>query len=598
MTLKPRSEVPEEHTWNLAPIYPDRSSWEADLAAVAESMNRISEYQGTLGQSAEQLRKAIDCYLDLVRRIEKIYTYAHLKSDEDTADSTALGDLQRTMKAYSEFAALSSYITPELMEIGDQTFETFLGDSVLAPYRRMLRDIVRYKPHTLSHKEEHLLALGSEVLGAPGRIFGQLNDADMRFGSMEVDGEEREITHSTYSLFLKHNNREIREKAYRQYYAAYDSHRHTIAASLTGSVKKDVYYARVKKFGSAREQALFSDNVETAVYDALIDSVSKGLGPLHRYYELRKTKLGLDEAFIFDTYVPIVEDQDVHHTYEEAVELLCESVSPLGEDYVSRMRSGLTSQRWVDRFENKNKRSGAYSSGCYDSQPYILMNFKKDDLRDVYTLTHEAGHSMHSDYSRNAQPYQDHHYTIFVAEVASTFNEQLLTRRLREKYAGDKKMLAYLVNHQIDDIKATFYRQTMFAEFEKITHEAEEAGEPLTIDFFRARYGELLVKYFGPAVAISEIDQLECLRIPHFYSAFYVYKYATGLAAAVALSEQVVNGDVSDRDRYIRFLQGGCSKFPIELLKDAGVDMTSPEPVQTTVRLLDELVSELERVLD
>ncbi len=597
MSIAPRSETPEAHSWNLQPMYEDRSAWEKDFEVLSNSIQKMSEFQGTLAESAEQLLKAVTCYLDLVRHVEKIYTYAHLKSDEDTADSTHLGDLQRVMKLYSEFAALSSYFTPELLEIDDAVLEGYLADERLKDVRRMLTEIVRYKPHTLSHEEETLLALGSEVFGSAGKIFSQLNNADLDFGTILVNGEEQALSHSTYSVFLKHQDREIRKTAYEQYYQVFDGHKHTIAASLTGSVKKDVYLARVKRFNSAIEGSLFSDNVDVAVYDALIDAVSNGLAPLHTYYELRKKCLGFDSVRLYDTYVPIVEDLEAKHSYDEAAEILCESLAPLGDEYVNTMRAGLTTDRWVDRFENKGKRSGAYSSGCFDSPPYILMNYKDDDLRDVYTLTHEAGHSMHSWYSKNNLNYQDSSYSIFVAEVASTFNEQLLTAHLRKKYADDKKMTAYLINHQIDDIKATFYRQTMFAEFEKIIHEKEESGEPLTIDSYREIYGGLLSKYFGSAVELQDIDNLECLRIPHFYSAFYVYKYATGLAAAIALSEQVLSGDEGAVKRYLNFLKSGCSKHPLELLKDAGVDMTSPQPVEATVTVLGRLVDELEATL-
>ena len=463
----------------------------------------------------------------------------------------------------------------------------------LQDLKRMVLEIVRYRPHTLSKAEENLLALGSEVFGVSSKTFSQLNNADLKFGTVHVDGEEKSLTHGTFSLLLKNPNREVRKQTFEQYYKVFEDHKNTIAATLTGSIKGDVYLSQVKKHTSARERALFADNVELSVYDNLIETVSSNLTGLHKYYELRKRVLKLEEQRIYDTYVPLIPNVQKSHPYPLACQYVLDSLRPLGSDYVDVLRRGLTSERWVDVYENQGKRSGAYSSGCYDSAPYILMNYKEDSLNDIFTLTHEAGHSMHSFFSCKHQPYQDHGYTIFVAEVASTFNEQLLVKHLRELYQGDKAMLAFLINQQIDDIKSTLYRQTMFAEFEKIVHEIAESNQALNIDVYKEVYGKLLKKYFGPAVTIEDIDHLECLRIPHFYSAFYVYKYATGISAAISLSEQVLTGSDTERMRYLNFLQSGGSKYPLDLLKDAGVDMNSPQVVATALKKFDALVNEL-----
>lgn len=598
MSLPKRDEVTLPDTWDLSSMYAGLADWKKDFEALEGNAETVRAFPGTLGDGAEQLNKAFELYLSMSRALEKVYVYAHLLSDQDTGNTDNLGLLDQATNLYSRVGEQWSFFTPEILALSEERIAQYLADSKLKPYRRMLTEIVRYKPHTLSKDEEQLLAAGSEVFGTSEKIFSQLNNADLTFGSLEVDGQEKVLSHGTYTLFLKHPNRDIRRRAFEQYYGVFEAHKHTIAATLGSSIKRDIYLARVKKFPSARERSLFSDNVPVAVYDNLIETVARNLEPLHRYYALRKKLLQLDEMRIFDTYVPLVSDVTVRHSYEEACRLVTESLAPLGAKYVEVLADGLGARRWVDRYENKGKRSGAYSSGCYDSVPYILMNYKPDSLNDVFTLTHEAGHSMHSYFSCKTQPYQDHGYTIFVAEVASTFNEQLLSRHLKSVYANDRRMLAYLINQQIDDIKATLYRQTMFAEFERTTHALAEKHEPLTLDTFRSEYRALLAKYFGSAAVLAELDDLECFRIPHFYSAFYVYKYATGLSAAIALSERVLKGGEKERAEYLGFLNSGCSKYPLELLKDAGVDMTSPAPIESALAHFARLVTELEQTLE
>lgn len=588
------SRAETKYCWDLDCIYQSSEAWEIEFSKLEKKVGTIANFRGKLSDSAKSVLSAFNCYYETSREIEKLYTYAHLRSDEDTSNTENLGRQDKIINLYTRFSAESSFLTPELLEIEKETLDLFLTEPELVNYKRTIKDIVRYRPHTLGKKEEEILALGSEVFSSFQKIFSQLSNADLDFGEIEADGKKEILSHGSYSLFLKNTNRSVRKKAFTQYYAVFDQHKNMLAANYSSSVKKNCYLAKVKNYKSAREKSLFSDNVSANVYDNLITTVSNNLSSLHKYYELRKKALKLDKAEIFDTYVPLTNSVKIKHSYENAVDIIIKSLKPLGDDYCSILASGLTTERWVDVLENKGKRSGAYSSGCYDSYPYILMNYKEEDLNSVYTLTHEAGHSMHSYYSRKHQNYQDHNYTIFVAEVASTFNEQLLSKYLNELYADDQKTRFYLINHQIDDIKATLFRQCMFAEFEMIVHQRSEKNQNTTLDDYRSIYKDLLCKYFGPAVEIGELDSLECFRIPHFYSAFYVYKYATGLSAAIALSENVLEGNDRELDQYLNFLKSGGSKYPLELLKDAGVDMSSPEPIEKAVEVFQGLVDELE----
>ncbi|MDD2942004.1 MAG: oligoendopeptidase F [bacterium] len=592
-----RQQIPEEVTWNLSAMFPTLADWDKDFGELAGQVEDMNRYCGRLGESAAVLSEACQTFLATSQKLEKLFVYAHLKSDEDLTNSDSLGLLQRISSLATRFSTASSYFSPELIAIEPSRFEQLLADPALASYARMLREIARFKPHTLSKEEEAILAGSGEILASFRQIYSQLNNADFQFGEIELDGEKLALTHSTFVTFLKKTDAKLREEAFNSYYKVYDEHKNSLAALYTSSVKKDVFLARTKGYPSALEASLFVDDIELAVHANLIKTVSANLEPLHRYYELRKRILGLEKQSLYDTYVPLVADVHTSIPYESAVEILCQAAHPLGEEYTREMRQGLTADRWVDRQENIGKRSGAYSSGCYGTHPYILLNYKKDDLNDLFTLAHEAGHSMHSLYSRRHQTYQDHDYVIFVAEVASTLNEELLLDHLRRIYSDDKRMLLYLLNHQLDDIKAIFFRQTMFAEFEMIIHELAEAHEPLTIDRYRSIYRGLLEKYFGPAVEIPPLGDLECLRIPHFYSAFYVYKYATGLSAAVSLSEDILAGNLVQRDKYLDFLKSGRSKYPLTLLADAGVDLRKPLAVERTIELFANLLTQLEENL-
>ena len=527
---------------------------------------------------------------------EKLGVYSFLKTAEDQSNST----YQRMKGRYQHVAVkaseASSFMMPELMAIPQPTIEHFLQSRELEPWRIALDRILRFRPHTLSDKEEHLLAMQGQMSEAANQIFRQLNDADLKWPSIKNEkGQSVELGHSSLSAFLHSPSRAVRKKAFHTYYTQYEAHKNTIAAALDGSVKRDVYYAKARNFKSAVESALFGDKVPMSVYDNLIASVHANLPALYRYYDVRRRALKLKDIHQYDTYVPIFSGVSKRHTWDQAVNVVIESLKPMGEEYTRELSRGLTKSRWCDRYPNAGKQSGAFSYGTFDAEPYIMMNYQPDVLDHVFTLAHEAGHSMHSYFSAKNQPYQYYSYTIFVAEVASTFNEQLLLKHMIAK-AKTKKEKAYLINHAIDEIRGTIIRQTMFAEFERISHALVESGEPLTLETLRREYHKLLELYFGPNFALDPELDLECLRIPHFYRAFYVYKYATGLSAAIALSERVTKGGKKELEDYLTFLKGGCSKYPLDLLRDAGVDMETPEPVDAAMKRFGALVEELDSI--
>jgi oligoendopeptidase F len=519
-----------------------------------------------------------------------------LKTTEDQAEGVYQALMQRYQAVASRAGQAASFIRPEVLAIPAAKLKKFLADKALAPYRLLVERLARYKPYTLSKGEEKLLAMQSEMAGAASQVFRQLTDADLKFGTLKNEkGEEVELGQASFSVFLHSPDRSVRKKAFHQFYAEFDDHKNALATSLRGSIQKDIYYARARGYASARESSLFGDDVPVSVYDNLVSAVRAKLPAVHRYFDVRRRKMKLRDIHHYDTYVPILANLDKKTTWDQAVKAVVASLEPLGDDYCKTLEAGLRG-RWCDRYPNKGKQSGAFSAGSFDGDPYILMNYQPDVLDHVFTLAHEAGHSMHSHYSSKHQPYEYYSYTIFVAEVASTFNEQLLSRYLMSKAKTDAER-AYLVNRDIDAIRGTIIRQTMFAEFEHLTHGLAERGEALTLDKFREVYRGLLDAYFGSEFAIDAELELECLRIPHFYNAFYVYKYATGLSAAIALSERVVNGGQRELDDYLSFLKGGCSKYPLDLLRDAGVDMASPAPVDAALNRFEQLVAELDSLL-
>jgi oligoendopeptidase F len=588
-----RKDIPDDHKWDLTSLFISDEDWNKLFDEVESQIKTYTDYQGRLQDSIGVFQEALDFHLSLTRKIERIYTYAHLKSDEDKSNQFYLGFHQRALSLHTRASEASSFITPEIQSIADDQMNSFLADDSIEEYQFYLEKILRYKPHTRSETVEHVLAMSRDMANAPTQVFGQLDNVDLNFGSLEDEnGKEIELSHGNFSTFLISPNREVRQKAFFQYYRAYEDHKHTLAATFVHSLKKDVFYSRARNFDTCRAAALFGDNIPETVYDNLIKTVKSNLTPFFKYMDFRKQTLALSELHFYDTYVPIVSDVTFDIPYEAAVEISIQAMRPLGEKYVNVLREGFMGG-WVDRYENRGKRSGAYSSGCYDSSPYILLNYENQNINSVYTLLHEGGHSMHSFYANSHQPYVDHDYTIFVAEVASTFNENLLSRYLLEHYKNDPLKTIYLLNREIDNIRATLFRQTMFAEFEKITHHTVETHAPLTLDVITGTYQGLLEGYFGDTLVLDPELNLECLRIPHFYSAFYVYKYATGISAAIALADKVINEGQSARDAYLNFLKLGGSKFPLDELADAGVDMRSPEPIQRAINYFSDLVDRL-----
>lgn len=595
-SLPRRTQVKTADTWDLSSLFSDDTAWETAFTKWEKRIRDFAKHRGKLADSPQTLAAFLKFDSEFDRVSERLGVYAYLKSAEDTGNSTYQRMLGRHRNAASRAGQEASFIRPEILAIPPAKMKKFLAAKELAPWRLVLERLLRERPHTLSDREEKLLAMQSEVASAAGLVFRQLNNADLKFGFVENErGEKVELSHASFSALLHSPNRAVRQKAFGQYYQQFAAHENTLAATLQASIQRDVFYARARNFPGSLAAALFPDNVPAAVYDSLIASVRRHLPVLYRYYDLRRRKMKLREIHHYDTYVPILSELEVRHNWQQACQTVIDAIAPLGTEYGNVLRSGLLG-RWCDRYENQGKQSGAFSSGAYDGDPYILMNYQPTVLDHVFTLAHEAGHSMHSYYSARSQPYHYYQYTIFVAEVASTFNEQLLSKHLMSR-AKDDRERAYLVNREIDAIRATIIRQTMFAEFEKITHELAERNEPLTVERFKQVYRELLEAYFGPDFTLDDELALECFRIPHFYRAFYVYKYATGMSAAIALAERVTRGGKQELADYLRFLQGGCSQDPLDLLRGAGVDMEQPGPVDTALARFGDLVAELDELL-
>lgn len=591
--LRSRAETEPRDRWNLTPLFAADAAWEELLVKAKDAVNTLDHYRGRLAESAKTLADAIVLDNEFTRMLDKLVTYAHLRRDEDLTDNTTQSMYQRVLSIATTASEKTSFFLPELLSIDDKKMETFLNDSALADYRFSIEKTLRGKPHVRSEEIETILASASEVHRAPSEIFSKLADADFVFGTVRDDkGTEIELTHASFQSLLTNQSPALRKKAFHQYYSVYNAHRETIAASLAASIRTDRFYAKVRNHSSCRSGSLFSDKVDESVYDNLIATVRKNISPLVEYLNIRKKALGLDELHIYDTYVPLSSETSISLPYDEAVAICADALAPLGKEYVETMRDGLQNG-WVDRYENRGKRSGAYSSGCYDSSPYILMNYRSDSFSGLYTLIHEAGHSMHSHLSHKNQPYHYADYAIFVAEVASTTNEILLSHHLLQKHANNPEMKKYILTREIDDIRSTLIRQTMFAEFEHVTHAAVEKDEPLTLEFFRSSYRSLLEAYFGGGIILDDVLDLECLRIPHFYHAFYVYKYATGISAAVALAEGILSGDAKKREAYLQFLSLGGSKYPLDALKVAGIDMTKQEPIEKALGYFSSLVNQL-----
>ena len=597
METPTRADIPESDKWDLTHLFADAGKWQEDFVWLQREYPKLEQWKSRVGESAQTLSAVLELEKSLELKMERIYHYASLQAAEDSTNNEYLTRIGQVQNLHTRVSEAAAFVVPEILAIDDEQFAKFVADPLLNDWRIKLHKIRRMKPHVLSVPEERLLALSNVALSGYDDTFSQLTDVDMKFGVLVDEARrERPLTQSSFSSFLVKRDPGLRKRAFHQFYAEFRDHQYTLAASLAYSVKADVFHARARHYPSALEAVLFPDDVPVAVYDGLIQSVRANLKPLFRYFDLRRRVLGLDELHHYDTYVPLIPEIETRFTFDRAVGMVLDALAPLGKEYVDLLTEGLCSRRWCDRYENKGKRSGAFSSGSYGAPPYILMNYKQEVFADVYTLAHEAGHSMHSWFSQNSQLFQDYDYSIFLAEVASTFNEELLSHHLLQT-TSDPKMRAYIINRQIDDLRGTLFRQTMFAEFEKIIRAIEESGDALTLDVFKSEYHKLLETYFAENFIIDSDLDLECLRIPHFYHAFYVYKYATGISAAVALSQRVLSRQPGSVEAYLQFLRSGGSKFPLETLRAAGVDMTTTAPIESTLHLFERRLVELEQLL-
>lgn len=585
--LPSRSEIKVEDTWKLEDIFASDDAWEKEFEEVKALIPQMEKFKGKLGESAQTLYDALQEQDELTMRVSKLYTYAHMRYDQDTTNSFYQGLNDRIKTLYTQIASALSYVTPEILSIEESKIKQYMTEhKELKLYAHALDEITRERPHILSESEEALLAQASEVLGSSSNTFGMLNNADLEFPSIkDENGEEVEITHGRYIRFLESSDRRVREEAFKAVYETYGKFKNTFASTLSGTVKKDNFSARVRHYNSARHSALSTNNIPEEVYDNLVKTVNDNLHLLHRYIDLRKKVLGIEELHMYDLYTPLVKDVKMEVTYEEAKDYILKGLKPLGEDYLNVLKEGFEN-RWVDVHENKGKRSGAYSSGTYGTNPYILMNWQ-DNVNNLFTLAHEFGHSVHSYYTRKTQPYPYGDYSIFVAEVASTCNEALLNDYLL-KTIDDEKQRLYLLNHYLEGFRGTVFRQTMFAEFEHDVHVRAQNGEPLTPELLTKLYYDLNKKYFGDNLVIDEEIGLEWARIPHFYYNYYVYQYATGFSAAAALSKQILEEGDAAVERYVGFLKSGSSDYPIEVLKKAGVDMTTSQPIEEALAVFEE----------
>ena len=597
-TLPSRSEVSEELTWRLEDIFQTDEEWEKEYSSIQETIPEGEQFKGRLDESADMLYEALQFQSKLSERMGKLYTYAHMRYDQDTANSHYQGFNARAESLYSRFASVFSYIVPEILAMEENKLNRFLEENKgLQLYRQALDEINLKRGHVLSSEQEALLAEASEVLGASATTFGMLNNADLVFPVIQdEDGNDVQLSHGNYIRFLESQDRNVREQAFKSVYETYGKYTNTFASTLSGTIKKDNFYAKARNYDSARQAALAANNIPESVYDSLVSTINKNLHLLQRYVGLRKKVLQVDELHMYDLYVPLIKEVDMKIKYEEAKDILLEGLKPLGGDYINILKEGFEN-RWVDVVENKGKRSGAYSSGVYGTNPYILMNWH-DNVNNLFTLAHEFGHSVHSYYTRKYQPYPYGNYSIFVAEVASTCNEALLGDYL-QKTTDDKQKRLYLINHYLEGFRGTVFRQTMFAEFEHLIHQKAQNGEALTPDLLTKEYYELNKKYFGEEnLHIDKDIGLEWSRIPHFYYNYYVYQYATGFSAATALSQQILDEGEEAVNRYIEFLQAGSSDYPIEVLKKAGVDMTSSEPIEAACKVFEEKLNEMEQLLN
>ena len=595
--LKTRDQIDSKYKWNIEAMIPDESVISGELETIKKEAEAYGEdFAGRLTESADTLLAAFQKRDDIWRRLEKIYVYARMRRDENNAETKYQAMADKCNSVIAAVSASMAFFTPELLSASEETILAYIDAAPgLEIYRFAICDTMRQKAHILTQAEENILAQMSEVTGATNDIFTMLNNADIKFGTIiDEDGDETEVTHGNFIKFMESHDRDVRKNAYNAVYDAYKELINTIASAYNYNTKTDVVSARIRKYESARAAALSGDNIPAEVYDNLVAEVHKNLPAMHRYVELRKKLLGVDKLYMYDMYVPLIKLPETSVSFEEGLDIMRDALQPLGEEYLTKMNKGIE-EGWIDVYENKGKTSGAYSFGCYDSYPYILLNYT-DTLKDVFTIIHEMGHSMHSRYTRDEQPYIYGSHSIFTAEVASTVNESLLMQHLL-RTEDEKEMRKYLLNMHLEEFRTTLFRQTMFAEFEDITHKAIESGETLTAEWMCQQYEDLNAQYYGSAVEKDDVIRYEWARIPHFYNAFYVYKYATGYSAATAISKKILTEGKPAAQDYIRFLKTGESDHPIELLKIAGVDMSSPLPVQQAMETFNQLLDEFESLL-
>ena len=591
--LKKRGEIQDKDKWAVNEIYSCDEEWEREYKELQEEAPKLKNFEGKLGD-AKVLEEYFEVNEKISRKAEKIYVYAHLRSDEDTSNTTYQAMMNKIDAYMAEYATYTAYVVPEILALPDGTIEKLMNENKgLEPYKFLIENILKEKPHVLDKKEEELLAAASDCLDAPSSIHNIMTNADMKFGNIkDEDGEEVELTEGNYSSFIKSKDRNVRKAAFERLFGEYKSFENTLATTLSSSIKVFNFGAKIRNYNSALEASLKPNDIPTEVYTNAVKTINDNLSSLHRYVKLKKKLLGLEEMHMYDLYVPVIELDKEHIEFDKAVEMIIEGLAPLGKEYLDIFTEGIK-DGWVDKYMNKGKRGGAYSWGGYDTKPYVLLNYNYQ-LGDVSTLAHEMGHSIHSYYSRKEQSYYYAGYTLFCAEVASTTNEALLIHHLinTEK---DKKRRLYLINQELEQIRTTVFRQMMFAEFELWTHESFEQGMALTAKDYNAKWHELNVKYFGEDMIVDEDIDVEWSRIPHFFTDFYVYQYATGYAAASAFAKNILEGKENAVEKYVGFLKSGGSDYPIEILKKADVDMTTSEPLQATIDRFNELLEMLEK---
>lgn len=595
-SIPKRSEVSSEYKWKLEDIYSSDSLWEKDYTEVKKLSEELLSHRENMTSSSKNLLESLNLSSKMERIFEKVYVYAHMRSHEDTTNGHYQSLADRADSLGIEVSSSSSFIVPGILSIPDETLKEFVSENKeLRFYDKFIQDILRKRPYILSASEEQLLAMAGELSNAPGNIYSMLNNADIKFPTIkDENNNEIEVTKGRYISLMESSDRRVRKDAFDAMYSSYKKQINTLAATLSSNVKANIFNAKARKYNSSRESYLFQDNVATEVYDNLIQSIHDNMHLMHRYVSLRKKMLGLDELHMYDLYTPIVNEIKIEMPFKKALETVTEGLSALGSCYIKDLKKGM-SNGWIDVYENEGKRSGAYSWGCYDSHPYVLLNYN-NTVDDTFTLAHEMGHALHSFYSNKNQPYTYSQYRIFVAEVASTLNESLLMQHML-KNSKDKKEKMYLLNHYMESFRGTVYRQTMFAEFEMIIHQRAEAGEALTAETLCSIYHDLNVKYYGPEMVVDNNIDYEWARIPHFYSSFYVYKYATGFSAATSLSQQILSKGEPAVEKYLNFLKSGGSDYPLELLKNAGVDMTTPAPVNNALKVFEGILNQFEELI-